>query len=239
MVDHGGSVLLSHRSDDVRSIASVGKLLLLAELDARLGANPGEPQYRLTRTEADVVADSGLWQHMTLDALSVNDLAVLIASVSDNLATNVLLRQIGLDAVAERARSLGLHQTMLHDRVRDERSTNHPSRLASGTATELTSFLGQCSDRLLDWMALSTDHSMVAGAFRLDPLIRAGGHPGVANKTGTDLGVRCDVGIVGAGLASVSYVLLVNWPAEEVDPLDVMTAMRGFGDALRSAVVGR
>jgi beta-lactamase class A len=48
----------------------------------------------LARTAEDPVVDSGLWQHLAAEALSAGDLAVLVGAVSDNLATNTLLRHV-------------------------------------------------------------------------------------------------------------------------------------------------
>ena len=91
------------------STASVGKVLLLAEVARRLEDGSLSPDECLTRTPAESVADSGLWQHLSTDSLTVCDAAVLVAAVSDNLATNVLLRHVGLAAMDEVAQALGLN----------------------------------------------------------------------------------------------------------------------------------
>ena len=109
----GGAVLAADDADRLHSTASIGKIVLLAEIavrfvDGRLAR--GEP---LTRTAEDAVADSGLWQHLGVDTLPAADLAALVGAVSDNLATNVLLRRVGMTAVTERAHTLGLERTAL------------------------------------------------------------------------------------------------------------------------------
>src|SRR5688500_20328707 len=73
-----GDVLAEHEPHAVLPAASVGKVLLLIEV-AR-SVDLGEP---LTRTEADAVADSGLWQHLAVDTLPAGDLAALVGAVSD------------------------------------------------------------------------------------------------------------------------------------------------------------
>ena len=145
--------------------ASVGKVLLLIEVARTLDL--AEP---LTRTREDAVADSGLWQHLAVDTLPAGDLAALVGAVSDNLATNVLLRRVGLDAVRRTAGELGLEHTALHDRVRDARTAAHPPALSTATASELSLLFTRLDERVLGWLALDADLSMVAGGLGLDPL---------------------------------------------------------------------
>ncbi|MET7393150.1 serine hydrolase [Dactylosporangium sp. NPDC005572] len=215
-----GSVRYEQDARRVLSTASVGKLFLLLEVARRIDDGELDPREMLRREAGDAVADSGLWQHLSVDALCVEDLAVLVAAVSDNLATNVLLRRVGLPAVQL------LDHSALHDRVRDERRPEHPPRLSSGSADELSRFmvglrqeLYPGSRRLLAWMGHNTDLSMVAAAFGLDPLA----HDGLANKTGTDVGVRADVGLTG----NTAYAVIANFPADRTH--EVLDAMRAIG----------
>lgn len=162
--------------------ASIGKLLVLVELAARACSGEADLRAVVMRSDADRVGDSGLWQHLLVDELCLADLASLVGAVSDNLATNVLLRP-------------------------------------------------------------GTDLSMVAAAFGLDPLAHTGPDRGVrlCNKTGTDRGVRADVGIVDGPRGRVAYAVLVNW-TEAATGHDrsrdrVLDAMRQIGAAIRSLVV--
>lgn len=231
--DADGGILHAHRPDLVLSTASVGKLLLLLEVARTL-----PPDLPCDRRDVEPVADSGLWRHLCTDVLPVADLALLVASVSDNLATNVLIRRVGLDRVAALTVELGLTATALHDVVRDVRTAAHPPRLSSGSAAELSLLLHRLpgiegGEQVLDWMRTSADLSMVASAFDLDPL----SHDGVTlrNKTGTDEGVRADVGVVtGSGAAgAVSYAVLANWRPGSATVGEVLATMRTVGDAIR------
>ena len=227
----------------VMPAASMGKLLLLIELARQAERGELALTERLARTPADAVADSGLWRHLDAEALTVNDLAVLTGAVSDNLATNVLLRRVGLDRVAETARRLGLRATALHDRVRDERGPEHPPALSSATAAELTRLFADlhagraispgASERVLGWLAHGADLSMVASAMGLDPLAR--GADGLRHKTGADAGVRADAGLLTGPRGGVAYAVLARWTGR--DRLSaVLAAMRAVGEALRARV---
>jgi len=241
-----GAVLASNDPDRTHRTASIGKILLLIEVAVRFADGRLEPQAPLTRTDADRVADSGLWQHLSVDALPAADLAVLIGAVSDNLATNVLLRNVGLLAVSERARTLGLKVTRLHDQVRDHRRPTDPETLSTGTAGELADLLARLhrgevrsksvSRQVLRWLTLGTDTSMAAGALGLDPLA----HPdpdrslSLAHKTGTSPGIRCDVGLVTGPRRTVAYAVLAEFDDDDRD--SVLGSMFTLGQEIREHV---
>src|SRR5262245_4252548 len=87
-----GQELASGNPDTSMRIASIGKLLLLTEVARQCDAGELTGTELLGRDPELLVADSGIWQHLQVDRLSIHDLCVLIASVSDNVATNVLLK---------------------------------------------------------------------------------------------------------------------------------------------------
>lgn len=243
-----GSVIAAFSPDERLATASVGKVFLLLELAHRIRRRELDPLTRLDRRDIDLVHDSGLWQHLASDELPVADLAVLVASVSDNLATNALVRHLGLAMIQRWPDRLGLADTQLFDVVRDVRASEHPPCLSTATAAELLHLLHVlATDRLpesgtgpmvLGWLAAGTDLSMAAAAFGLDPLAHTEHDRGVRliNKTGTDDGVRADVGIVFGQQRTLSYAVLANWtPSSARDPERdaVLSAMRHVGDVVR------
>jgi beta-lactamase class A len=256
-----GTVLFS--VDDHLSVptASIGKVLLLIEVAARIVARDGsrspnggspvrpapgaEALSILNRTPADTVRDSGLWQHLQVPALPVADLAALVGATSDNLATNVLLRRVGLDAVRARGESLGLRRTLLLDIVREERGPDDAPQLSVGSARELATLfrrlhrgevVNETTSRLVrGWLGLGTDLSMVAAAFGLDPLAHGDADHGVTlfNKTGTDAGVRSEAGVVTGPAAGVSYAVTMRFNDTGISArLAVLDAMRTLGTDL-------
>lgn len=243
-----GAVREFDGGERVHRIASVGKVLLLVEVAIRLADGRFRPAQPLGRAPEDAVGDSGLLQHLTTAALPPADLAVLVGAVSDNLATNVLLRHVGLPSVLERGRTLGLQHTALHDRVRDVRRPSDPPTLASGTAAELADLMARLhrgevrsrvvSRQVLNWLTLDADTSMTAGAFGLDPLAHVEPDRGMtlAHKTGTDTGIRCDVGLLTGPARSVAYGVLAEFDAspgaDERD--DVLGRMFAIGERIRA-----
>jgi beta-lactamase class A len=214
-----GEVLLAHREHEVHRTASIGKLLLLEDVAAALDAGTLDGAELLDRRGVAPVADSGLWQHLDVDVLPLHDVAVLVASVSDNLATNVLVHRVGLPA----ARG----PVALHDVVRDRRGPEHPPTLSTGTAAALVDLVRDLSPRVRTWLRAGTDLSMVASAFALDPLAHADAD--LLNKTGTDGTVRADVGVAG----HLAYAVLAEWDAGQDLRHEVLHGMRLIGEQIR------
>src|SRR3954462_2655612 len=226
--DGSGMPLAAAGADAPLRTASVGKVLLLVETARLIAAGGLTPDEPLTRSVDLWVGDSGLWHTLSVETLPLIDVAALVGAVSDNLATNVLLRRVGLAEVAVRATALGLRATALHDRVRDVRGADHPITLSTGTAAELSALMiavatntaaGPVADRMVrQWLSGNVDQSMVGSA-----LVEQGGLDPIAhhaplslpialwNKTGTDPGVRADVGAVTAGDRTVTWAAITNW----------------------------
>lgn len=222
-----------HRADEAFPLASVGKLLLLMTLAHGFAQEDLDPEEPLTLQDQDYCAGSGLLLKLSPRRWTLSDLARLTAAVSDNTATNALLRRVGLDRIAATATRLGLDHTRVLDRVREPRLPEHPPAFAVGTARELAELagLGAQDNQVLEWMAACTDRGMVAAAIPHDPedsSVREVPVPGlwVANKTGTDVGVRCDVGVV-RGARQVCYAVLTRCaPGRE---FEMVQAMRAIG----------
>lgn len=249
-----GSVLSECYGDLELSTASVGKLFALIELAVRIDDGREQAGTVLTRTSADVVADSGIWQHLDVDSLTAHDVAVLVGCVSDNLAANVLIRHLSLTEIQRRASALGMICTGLHDRVRDHRSPEDPPHLSTGSTSDLAGLMrwlatdeqqhpGGVGQRVLGWLDPGADLSMVASAFGLDPLSHVSRDRGVrlCNKTGTDSGVRSDVGIVDGGRRGLAYAMICNWhettAVHDLSRDSVLEVMRSIGAVLRSHVM--
>jgi beta-lactamase class A len=246
---HDGHPVAEVDPDRVLATASMGKVFLLLDVARALLRGEIAPEDRLAPTADDAVADSGLWQHLAEPSMSVISLCVLVASVSDNLATNVLLRSRGLASVQAVSRELGYDRTLLLDRIRDQRMSADPPAPSHGSAGDLADLmhrivqgaaLGEADVLVADWLALNTDLSMVAAAFALDPLAHG---PSAAaswlmSKTGADAGVRADAGCLVTESGTWSYAALANARRPDVQGDDeLMRSMHEIGDALRVAVI--
>ena len=250
VLDADGQVLDEESSDTVQSTASVGKVFLLCEVAERIVDGRLDPHARVARDPQLAVADSGMWQYLAQDSLPLVDVCVLVAAVSDNWATNVLLESVGLDAVAARAEALGCAHSGLHDRVRDVRTPDDPPTLSSGTARELAEVArrihvaasggevggisGDAARLVEGWLLTGVDLSMVAAPFRLDPLAHQVGRVRLWSKTGTDTGIRADVGVAWNESDALSYAAIATWQmGDEVADLP-FERMHALGRTLAS-----
>jgi beta-lactamase class A len=243
-------VLASVEADRVLRTASIGKLFLLIEVARQAEEGELDLGEELVRTDDDAVADSGLWHLMRRDAFTVDDLCWLVGALSDNLATNVLVRRFGIDAVTATSSSLGFVRSALLDRVRDDRGPEDPWTLSAGCAGELSDLLARLhrgeivsasvSARVLRWVTANTDLSMVASSFGLDPLAHAEPDRGVTlvNKTGTISTMRADVGVASGPSAAVAYAVLASWPEDSPHDLRdrVLAEMATIGTAIRTHI---
>ena len=113
--------------------------------------------------------------------------------------------------------------TALHDRVRDVRGPDDPVTLSSGSAAELAHLMsglhrgalagGAVTGRVHGWLSKGLDLSQVAAGWGLDPLAHLAADRGLrlVNKTGTDLGVRAESGVLTGPATSVAYAVIANW----------------------------
>jgi beta-lactamase class A len=239
---NSGKTLLAIDDRIVLPTASIGKILLLIEVSARLTGRDFSGFGILDKTPRDAVGDSGIWQHLQAPSLPVTDLATLVGATSDNLATNVLLRQVGLAAVRARTESLGLMRTALLDLVRDSRGPDDAPQLSVGSTAELSWLFGALarsevvdpltSQRVMGWLSLNSDLSLVASAFGLDPLSHRGADHStlLVNKTGTDSGVRAEAGALRGENRAVAYAVSIQFNDDGLPArLRVLDAMRTVG----------
>ncbi|XVQ81833.1 serine hydrolase [Microbispora siamensis] len=239
---------LGLNEDVVLPLASTGKVLLLAALAQDVAAGVVDPGERVTLLDDDYAGGSGLLTGLSARDWTAGDLALLTAAVSDNTATNALLRRLGLGRVDAAAAALGLARTRIHDRIREPRLPEHPPSFATGTARELAGLMRSLAygrepwqRLLLGWMAHNTDRALVPALLPHEPEDRdppaalpyAAG-VWVANKTGTDAGTRADVGVI-AGARWEGYAVLAHGPAGREHAL--VEAIRQAGLAVAAAVL--
>lgn len=224
----------------VMPASSLGTVLLLTEVAAEIGDGTLDELEILDREPSDAAGGAGVWQHLQAPALPIADLAALVGAHGDALAVNVLLRRIGLEAVARRAAGLGLVTTALLDRARDARGPDDAPELALGSARELAWLLGALargevvdratSARVVSWLSLGTDLSLVAAAFGLDPLAHREPEHGIllVNRTGSAPGVRAEAGVLRGPGGGVAYAVLCAFDD------DALTRRLAVAEALRT-----
>ena len=107
------------RDDMVFPQASAIKVPILIELFRRAEADPGILRRRIEMTDDVRTAGSGVLQVLTDggSALSMEDYAIYMILHSDNTATNVLIDELGMDAINALSASLGASNTLLQRKM--------------------------------------------------------------------------------------------------------------------------
>ncbi len=248
-----GERVLEHQASLLQPTAGVAEVFVLVELADAFASGRVSPHHRATQGEVAPVWDSGLWRHLTTPDLSLQDAAVLLGAVSDNLAANVLLHELGLDAVQQRAAALASCGSTLLDVVRDHRGPEDPPTLSLGCAEDWAPLAarlarGEVVDRevsaeVVDWLSVGVDLSMVAGGFGLDPLAHSAtdGDLWLWSKTGSDPGVRADVGVATYEESRVAWAAIAGWDPETVPhaTAPVLATMREIGESLAGRISPR
>jgi beta-lactamase class A len=122
------------RDDWLFPQASAIKVPILLELFRRAESEPTLLRRRVEMTDAVRAAGSGVLQHLTDggSALSLEDYAVYMVVYSDNTATNVLIDELGMDAINALAASLGATHTRLQRKmIRPEESARGNENLST------------------------------------------------------------------------------------------------------------
>lgn len=237
-----GDVLFALNEQVVMPGVSLGRLLLLAEVAARLQRDPLSGLDRMDRFGEKSTHSSGLWRSMDASLLSVHDLAALVGATNDSLAVHVLLRRVGFAAVHARAEAEGMNNATLLDLARDHEATDDAHSLGTSSVTDLTTFfsslaLGRIdnvatSRQVIEWLSLNSDLSLVSSAFGLDPHIHPHTQRGITlvNATSAVRGVLSEAGLVQGKHATVAFAVSAYGDDDDLPTrLAVIDAMRTLG----------
>jgi beta-lactamase class A len=117
VLDLGTGAHLSHRGDETFPTASLIKIPILVTVYDLVEKGELSLADPLTVLRIDKVPGTGVLQHLH-DGLSitVGDAAWLMATISDNTATNLLLDRIIIRRVWDKMEALGLRNTKVHSK---------------------------------------------------------------------------------------------------------------------------
>ena len=180
--------------------ASAIKLAIVYELFKQAEENRVNLDDTLTLERTMAVGGTGVLVEMGTPTLSIRDYAVLMVTLSDNTATNVLIDKLGMDRIAARMQGLGLNGTRLRRHMMDTAAARRGEENVS-TPAELGRLLQTMNDAMPEAIALLKKPK--------ENRLRKGLPEGVASadKSGELEGVRVDAGIVFA--KNRPYVLCV------------------------------
>ncbi|MGW0195561.1 serine hydrolase [Nonomuraea sp. NPDC003201] len=218
--DVDGDAEIGMDPDEPVVLASVFKIAVALEYARQAAAGEIARGERLTVTAAD--KDGGIGTSGCLDdvSLTLRDLAHFMITMSDNAATDVLLRRVGLDRVNGTLATLGLSRTRLiggcaelfrqvtedigadwdaatEDELR-AMAVRDPARTTAGTPREITTLLSLIWRDQAGPPEACAEVRKVMGE-QIWPHRLAAGFPDevkVSGKTGTLWGIRNESGVV-------------------------------------------
>jgi beta-lactamase class A len=216
IVDLKGGQRFERLADEPFPTASTIKLAVLYELlrqadEGRVALDRPSPLDR-----RQVVAGSGILQHLQEPVLSLRDHATLMMILSDNSATNVVIDAVGMDRVNARMDALGAVPSRLRRRMMDvEAARRGDENVASpGALARMASLL---------WSGEGLSESAGADARRI--LERVGGQirravPArvpVFSKTGSLAAVRAEAAVVDLEGRPFAIAVMTTYLASDSD----------------------
>lgn len=211
--------------------ASTIKLAILYELFRQADEGRVKLDDVQTLDRAHVVGGTGVLRALGTPALSLRDHAVLMMSLSDNTATNVLIDRVGLAAVASRMQTLELPGIRLRRRMMDTAAATRGDENVA-TPRDIVRLL-----RVLHaGEGLSPESK--AGALKILE-VGAGGYlrrgiPAdveVLNKSGELEGVRADAALVRALNRPYAVAVMTTYLKDEAEGERTLAAVsRAFYD---------
>jgi beta-lactamase class A len=235
-------------ADAVYPTASTIKIAVLAELYRQneqrgSGAKLGD---LYTVSAKDGVGTEGILQSMSagVSRITNHDLALLMVSLSDNSATNVLIDRVGMDNVNAWLAQLGLEQTRLRRHMLDVKAAQE-GRENTATPRELVTMLqalhaGRVFGKSTTddfFKMLSTQKSSYMPRLLPADLM-------IANKPGNLDGVRNDAGIVFVPGRPFAIAVMTTFARDELDAEQciarIARAAYGYFDRVgKSSPLGR
>jgi beta-lactamase class A len=204
--------------------ASTIKLPIMIECFAEFADGKLKPTEPLTVTAAEKISGSGILQDLSDGIqLPLRDMILLMITLSDNTATNLILNRIGGNAVNARMDSLGLKSTRVMRKILGSKTT--PSGVTGEGAKPANQKWGtgrsspQEMVLLLEKLYRGQLVSKQASAEMLDILKKQRDHNGIgrdlkdtviANKSGALDLLRSDVGIVFTTKGAIAIAITVD-----------------------------
>ena len=200
IVDLTSGERIGHLDAATFPTASAIKLAIVYELFKQAEEKRIDLDETITLDRHQAVGGTGVLVEMGTPTLSIRDYAVLMVTLSDNTATNVLIDRLGMDRIATRMQGLGLSGTKLRRHMMDTAAARRGDENVS-TPDELARLLRAMNETMPDAIALLKKPK--------ENRLRKGLPEGVASadKSGELEGVRVDAGVVYA--KNRPYVLCV------------------------------
>ncbi len=198
-LDAGESI--GYREHEPMMAASVIKLFVMVSVFEGVERNsfPLDKMFDIKREECVPSCGALTYLHEHIQ-VTLMDLVTLMIIFSDNTATNVLIDFIGFDAINRTIIELGFEKTVLNRKMFDLESSKLgiQNYITAGGIGRLLKMMFEgilVSRRASDTMLSIMKNQQLAGKIPFY-LKAVSGRPEIAHKTGEDIGISHDVGII-------------------------------------------
>ena len=226
IVDLTSGDRIAHLERESFPTASAIKLALVYELFKQVSERKIRLDETITLDRAKAVGGTGVLVEMGTPTLSISDYAVLMVTLSDNTATNLLIDRLGMDNVMRRMQSLGLTGTRLRRRMMDTAAARRGDENVS-TPDELVRLL-----QAMHGPGRADEGFAMPDAIALlkkpkENRLRRGLPPDVpvADKSGELDGVRVDAGVVYARNRPYVFCVMATFLEDEAEGERAITEM--------------
>ncbi len=204
----------SYNADEPMGAASVIKLTVMAELFRQIEASMVSREQKLIVADENRVPICGVLtlMHSGMEVTPI-DLCWLMITISDNMATNMLIELLGVDNIQANIERLGLEGVRIERKLFEKRpefrgKRNYVSAAGIGKLLEMI-YKGEvvsraACDEMIDMMLAQQCTNKI-------PLLLPG-EGRAAHKTGEDEGITHDTGIIFAKKPFIACY--VNWQLE-------------------------
>jgi beta-lactamase class A len=186
--------------DRVMDTASAAKTFVLVQYARLVESGTCDPAQRITITADDLVLGSGVLRYLQPGVqLALDDLAWLMIIVSDNVATDMMVRAVGgADAVNETMAALGMPTARLNPSFRRQADLGEWHPFGTSTPRDLATVLTHLDERcrtilarqqFVDGLPRRLPHANITADWGFMMPVR------VFNKTGFDPGIYIDVAL--------------------------------------------
>jgi beta-lactamase class A len=208
----------THLERETFPTASTIKLTLVYELFKQAQEGTIRLDETLVLDRAKAVGGTGVLVEMGTPTLSIGDYAVLMVTLSDNTATNVLIDRLGMENIGRRMQSLGLSGTRLRRHMMDTAAARRGDENVS-TPDEIVRLL-----REMNGSGRANDAPAMPDAIALlkkpkESRLRRGLPSSVAtaDKPGELDGVRVDAGVVFAKNRPYVFCVMTTFLKDEAE----------------------
>jgi beta-lactamase class A len=206
-VDLTSGEKIAHLEHETFPTASTIKLAIVYELFKQASEGRIRLDETITLDRSKAVGGAGVLAEMGTPTLSIGDYAVLMVTLSDNTATNVLIDRLGMEAITRRMQGLGLAATKLRRHMMDAAAAHRGDENVS-TPDDVA--------RLLQVMP---PEGIALLKKPKESRLRRALPPGVAiaDKPGELDGVRVDAGIVYAKNRPFVFCVMTTFLKDEAE----------------------